>query len=201
MLSLYLGERTWAHRLPAGAKLTGLCAASLVLLPVDDYRVLLATLAGAGLLYPTLGREAVRQLNLLKPLLPILAVLMGIHLWLDDWQTGTAAVARILTMVLLANAVTMTTTMSDMMDALAPVLAPLRWVGGNPDKLALAVALVIRFVPVLFAEWQARENAWRARGGKRGTWRLIPGFCLGALRLSAAVGDALDARGYGRRVP
>ncbi len=199
MLSLYLDRPSWAHRLPAGAKLLALCAVSIVLLPIDDPRILIATALGATALYPLLGRDAVRQLALVKPLIPILVVLMGLHLWFDDWQTGIAAVARILTMVLLANAVTMTTTMSDMMDALNPVLAPLRWIGVDTGRVALAVALVIRFVPVLFAEWRARETAWRARGGGRGTWRLIPGFCLGALRLATSVGDALDARGYGRR--
>lgn len=199
MLSLYLNQRTWAHRLPAGAKLLTLCAVSLVLLPVDDARVLVATMTGALAIYPVLGREAVRQLSLIKPLIPILAILMGLHIWLDDWQTGVAAVARLLTMILLANAVTMTTTMSDMMDALEPVLRPLQWTGVDTGKIALAVALVIRFIPVLFAEWRERETAWRARGGGRGTWRLIPGFCLATLRLATSVGDALDARGFGRK--
>ncbi|MGB0670412.1 MAG: energy-coupling factor transporter transmembrane component T family protein [Rhodospirillales bacterium] len=198
MLSLQLEGRTWLHAWPAGVKLLILAAVSIALLPVGDWHILLAVLAAVLGLYASLGREACAQVVLVKPLLPILAVVFGLHLWLNDWQTGTVAVCRLLAMVLLANAVTMTTTLSAMMDALMPVLAPLRLVGLRPQSLALAVALVIRFVPVIFAEWQAREQAWKARGGGRDSWRLIPAFCLGVLRLATAVGEALDARGFGR---
>lgn len=200
MLSLQLSNQTWANRLPAQFKLLALCAVSLAVLPVDDVGIMLGVLAVVLMLYATLGMEAVRQLSLVKPLVPILAILFAIHLWATDWQTGLVAVSRLLAMVLLANAVTMTTTMSDMMDAVMPLFQPLRIFGIQPTKVALAVALVIRFIPVLFAEWSARERSWQARGGGRQTWRLFPAFSLGVLRLSSNVGNALDARGFARHL-
>ncbi len=199
MLSMQLSNQTWAHLLPAPFKLLMLCAVSIAMLPVDDVGIMLGVLAIVLLLYVTLGMEAIRQLSLIKPLLFILAVLFAIHLWATDWQTGLVAVSRLLAMVLLANAVTMTTTMSEMMDAVMPLFQPLRIFGIEPAKIALAVALVIRFIPVLFAEWSARERSWQARGGGRQTWRLFPAFSLGVLRLSSNVGIALDARGFARR--
>lgn len=198
MLSLQLSNQTWAHRLPAQFKLLVLCAVSIAVLPIDDVGIMLGVLAAVLVLYAILGMEAVRQLSLVKPLMPILVVLFAIHLWATDWQTGLVAVSRLLAMVLLANAVTMTTTMSDMMDAVMPLFQPLRIFGIQPTKVALAVALVIRFIPVLFAEWSARERSWQARGGGRQTWRLFPAFSLGVLRLSSNVGNALDARGFAR---
>lgn len=70
---------------------------------------------------------------------------------------------RLLLMLLLADLVCMTTTMSALMAALAPVLRCLRPLGVNSRKLAVAVAvaLVLRFVPVLLTRW-------RARGGLEG---------------------------------
>jgi len=169
------------------------------MLPVNDVGIMLSVLAAVLLLYVSLGKEAIRQLSAVRPLVAILVVLFAIHLWATDWQAGLVAVSRLLAMVLLANAVTMTTTMSDMMDAVMPLFLPLRIFGIQPTKVALAVALVVRFIPVLFAEWAARERSWRARGGGRNTWRLFPAFSLGVLRLSSNVGNALDARGFVRR--
>jgi len=177
-------------------KLTALCLISIAILPVDDTTTMAGVLAAVLLIYPTLGREAVRKLSVLRPLLPILAALFAIHLWVTDWQVGLTAISRLLAMVLLANAVTMTTTMTDMMDAVLPLFAPLRIFGIRPTSVALAVALVIRFIPVLFAEWEARERSWRARGGGRNTWRLLPAYFLSVLRMSNNVGMALDARNF-----
>ena len=66
---------------------------------------------------------------------------------------------RLLAMLLLADLVSMTTTMSALMEVLAPALRVLRPLGVNPRKMALAVALVLRFVPVLLTRWRAREEA------------------------------------------
>jgi biotin transport system permease protein len=102
-------------------------------------------------------------------------------------------------MVLLADLVSMTTTMQDMMQALMPVLRLLRPLGVNPKKVSLAVSLAIRFVPVLSANWQSRSEAWRARTGRKPNWRLIGPFLGETLRMTDQVAEALDARGFARR--
>ena len=109
-----------------------------------------------------------------------------------------AAVVRLLMMILLADLVSMTTTMQAMMDALMPVLRVLRPLGVNPRKVSLAVSLAIRFVPVLSANWEARSEAWRARTGRRPSLRLIGPFITETLRMADQVAEALDARGFAR---
>ena len=199
MLSLYLPTRTWAHRVQAGPKLAGLCLISIAMLPVDDLAVMCLFMMAVLALYAALGKDACRQLAVLRPLVPILVVLFGLHLWVTGWEDGFISIGRLLSMAMLANAVTTTTTMSDMMDAVMPLLSPLRIFGVATDRIALAVALVIRFVPVLLADWASMERSWRARGGGRRTWRMLPAFSLGVLRLSNNVGNALDARGFAAR--
>lgn len=196
MMTPYLARRTWLHGLPAGAKLAGLAGLSLALLPVTDWRVVTLCLAGTVALYASLGREALRGLAFLRPLLPLLVVIAVLQGATDTWQAAAAAAARLVLMVLLANLVTVTTTMQELMDALAPLLSPLRRFGVSPKKLALAVALVVRFVPVLLARWQAREEAWRARTGRRASVRLIAPFLAETLRMAEQVAEALDARGF-----
>lgn len=196
MISAYLARPTWLHRLPAGAKLVALAAISIALSPVQDWRVLAGAVAATALIYALMGSEALARLRLLRPLVPVLVGIAALQWFAADWQGGVSVAARLVLMVMLAELVTMTTTMAAMMDAIAPAMRPLRHFGLDPQALTLAVALVIRFVPVLLETWQRRAEAWRARTGKRPGLRLVAPFVADALRLADHVADALTARGF-----
>jgi biotin transport system permease protein len=198
MISGYFERRTWLHRIPAGAKLLALFGLSLALLPVEDWRLLAAGLALCLCVYASFGRQAMRRLAGLRSFLPLLAIVFALHLLAGSWQAGAGALIRLLLMVLLADLVSMTTTMQAMMSALMPGLRLLQPLGVNPRKLALAVSLVVRFVPVLNASWAARSEAWRARTGRRASFRLIAPFIAETLRMADQVAESLDARGFGR---
>ncbi|WP_421697980.1 energy-coupling factor transporter transmembrane component T family protein [Ancylobacter sp.] len=195
MISLYLSQRTWLHGIPAGWKLLALALISLLAAPLDSLPIMAGLLLAVLALYASLGKAALRQIALLRPLWPLFLILLAFHWWNGDLLAGLVVLARILAMVLLANAVTMTTRMDAMMDAVEPLLAPLRLFGASPRAVALAVALMIRFVPLLFALWEALNDSWRARTGKRGGWRLLAPFCIQTLRLSHHTAEALAARG------
>ncbi len=194
MLSSHLSGDTVLHRLPAGAKLAGLAAATVVVLPVAAPAPALAVLAAVAALYAVAGREAVRRMGRVGPLVPVLAVVLVAQGLLASWGEGVAVVARILAMVWLANLVTMTTRMDDMLDTLAVPFAPLKAVGLPPRTVALAVTLVVRFVPVLLEEWGRLAEAWRARTGRRPGIGLLAPFALRVLDLSERVGETLAAR-------
>lgn len=192
----YLAGPTWLHRVPTGAKLAAVALVSLVLLPVREPAVLGAALAMTLLVYGSLGRQALSRLKLLKPLLPLLAVIGVLQGFFESWPAATAATLRILVMILVASLVTLTSTMQAMVDTLRPLMSPLRAFGINPRAPALAVALLIRFVPVLLAAWQEREEAWRARTGRRASIRLVPAFVAETVRMADQIAEALDARGF-----
>ncbi|MFN4089326.1 MAG: CbiQ family ECF transporter T component [Alphaproteobacteria bacterium] len=201
MISTYLARRSWLHALPAGLKLGALALISTALMPADDWRWMVIALAATLALYASAGRAALARLTLLRPLLPLLAIIGLLHGAAGNWLDGLVAVLRLVAMVLLANLVTMTTTMQALMDAVAPILRPFRVFGLDPRKLTLAVALVVRFVPVLLAAWEARAEAWRARTGRRPSPRLLVPFLAETLRLADHVGEALTARGFGAHPP
>jgi len=195
MISLYLAERTWLHAVPAGWKLLALAVISLAVAPFDSLALMAGLVVAVLALYASLGRAALRQIALLRPLWPLLAILFALHWWNGHAALGVAVMLRLVAMILLANAVTMTTRMDAMMDAIEPLLGPLRLVGVSPRRMALAVAMMIRFIPLLFALWEALNESWRARTGKRGGWRLLAPFCIQTLRLSHNTAEALAARG------
>ncbi|HEX2510044.1 MAG TPA: energy-coupling factor transporter transmembrane component T [Microvirga sp.] len=196
MIAGYLAHPTWLHRVPTGAKLALLAAASLAVLPIADPLALLAALGFTLLIYASLGRQAVSRLAVLQPLLPFLILIGALQAWFESWPAAVASTTRILLMILVASLVTLTTTMQAMAESLLPLMRPLRLAGINPRAPALAIALVIRFVPVLLASWQEREEAWRARTGRRASIRLIPAFVAETLRMADQIAEALDARGF-----
>ena len=198
MISGHLAHRTWLHAVPARLKLIGLAALTCISFWIDDPRLLGLGFAIVLVNYLCLGREARGQLKLLSSLVPIFAVIGLFQFWSVGGEAAAAILLRLCLMILLADLVSMTTPMLDMMDAIEPLLRPLSIFGLDAMRLSVAVALVIRFVPALMEEWMRRNEAWRARTGRRASVRLLPAFLGGVVTLADRVAEALDARGFGR---
>lgn len=195
MIGAPLSKRTWLHHVPAGLKLLFMAGATVVFFWIKEPLILLASLVLVLLVYLALGREAVLRLRLFRFMLPVLVIVGAFQFFASGPADALASVSRLALMVLLADLVSMTTPMMAMMDAFLPVLRPLRYAGLDPSQLALAFALVIRFVPVLLDDWLRRREAWRARGGSHGSWRLVAPWIAGLLRIADRIAEALDARG------
>lgn len=195
MIGLYLEQRSPLHRVPAGWKLLGLALASLALFPLGDPLVLLACLAASLSGYALLGRQGLSALQALRPLAMILGFVLGLHALLGSFETGLLVALRLATLFLLANLVTLTTRMDEMIDALRPVLRPVAWIGLPERRLALAIALVIRFTPVIVDMVHRLQEAHRARSGRKGHIKLVAPLCLQALNTADHVAEALAARG------
>ncbi|MGR3197156.1 MAG: CbiQ family ECF transporter T component, partial [Paracoccus sp. (in: a-proteobacteria)] len=180
---------------PAGGKLLAVCIATTLLFPVQNIAVQLAAAAVVGLLYALPGRVFLKAgLRSLRPLLPFVVILLLWHAVTRDVGDGVRIVLRMVTLVALANLVTMTTTLAEMMDVLHRVLGPLRRVGMRTDRIEIGVALVVRFTPVLVARASALSLAWRARSLRRPGWRLMVPLVLSAFDEADHVADALRAR-------
>ena len=195
MISLFLGQRTWLHGVPAGLKLVVLAASSVVLFPIQHAGWQAVALSVVLALYMSAGPTALRQLRLMRPLIPLFALIFALQWWSFGWSVGLTLVLRMSTLVLLANLVTLTTRMDDMLAALRPVLLPLQWLGLSPDRLAFAVGLLVRFVPVLLAVLEQLLDTWRARGGNRQVWKLAIPLTIQSIRMADHVAEALAARG------
>jgi biotin transport system permease protein len=188
--------KTRAHDWPAGAKLAALCGGTLVLFFLTNPWFQLAALLGTMALYAVPGRLFLKTgLRALKVLWPFLLVVGIWHLWEGSHAEGATILMRMITMVALANLVTMTTRLSDMIAVVQTLVAPLRRFGVNTRAFEIAMAMVIRMVPVLFTKASALIDAWKARSRRRPGWRIVFPFLLLALDDADHVSDALRARG------
>lgn len=196
MIGLYHSQPTVLHRLPAGLKLSALLLAAVAFLSVSDWRIVTAAIAFAILAYLCLGWHCMRRLVMLRPLLPLFAVLGALQLWFSGFDAAALTIGRLLLMILLADLVTMSTSMQQIMDALEPLFSPMKRLGLRTERFTFSVSLVIRLVPSLLESWRRREEAWRARTGRRPSLVLIRPFLADVLRNGEHIAEALDARGF-----
>ena len=195
MLTLTSPVECWAHRQAAGMKLVVLAVATTGLFLDASPWVLAGALLATGGLYLSAGTGFARSgLRLLWPLWPFVAVVGLWHLWTGEVVQGAAILLRMVTAVALANFVTMTTRLSDMLavfERLARPLAPIL----PPRRLALAFALVIRFIPVMLERMALIRQSWAARSPRSPRWRVMVPATLAALEDADRVAEALRARG------
>lgn len=196
MLTLTSSHKTWAHPLPAGAKLLALAGVTAGLFALQTPLSLgVAALAVAGLLAsggPAFARES---LAMLRPLLPFVVIIALWHLITRDPSGGAVILLRMAAAAAAANFVTMTTRLSDMLAAMECALRPLQALGLKPKPFAIALALVIRFIPVMLARFDTLSTAFRARSPRRPGWRILMPATLSALDDAERVAEALRARG------
>lgn len=195
MLTLTSPVETWAHRVAAGLKLAALAVATTGLFLLGSPVPLAGALAATAGLYLTGGGQFARAgLRQLTPLWPFVLIVGAWHLWTGDLTGGQVILLRMVTAVALANFVTMTTRLSDMLavfERLARPLAPIL----PPRRLALAFALVIRFIPVMLERMGLIRQSWSARSPHPARWRVLVPATLAALDDADRVAEALRARG------
>jgi biotin transport system permease protein len=196
MISLTSPVETWAHRVPAGAKLAALCLATTGLFLIDAPAALALALAGVAALVATGGvrflRASLRALRVLVPFLLVIALWHGLT---GEVAEGIAIALRLLAALALANFVTMTTRLSDMVEVVTRLAAPLRWLGLSTRALELSVALVIRFTPAIAQRGGQLSQAWQARSRRRPGWRIVLPMAALALDDADQVAETLRARG------
>lgn len=196
MISLTSPVKTKAHDWPASFKLGGLCAATVILFFIENLVLQAAALCLVLLAYALPGSAflsaGIRQLKLLWPFVAIVAIW---HVWMNEVSLGATIILRLVSTVALANLVTMTTRLSDMIDVVRVLTGPLRRFGLKSRILELAIALVIRLTPVLVNKGTQLTWAWRARSRRSPGWRIILPFTVLALDDADQVAEALRARG------
>ncbi len=196
MISLTSPVETLWHRWPAGLKLALLCVATMLLFAAQRIEHQVFALAAVLGLYAIAGRAFLGAgLRSLRVLWPFLAVIAIWHIATRTYAEGAVVSLRLLSAFGLANLVTMTTRLSDMIAVVRALLTPFRAFGLQTRPLEIAIALVVRFTPVLMRKGGDLHDAWRARSVKRPGWRIVIPLTVLAIDDAEHVAEALRARG------
>ncbi|QCW51564.1 energy-coupling factor transporter transmembrane protein EcfT [Nocardioides dongxiaopingii] len=188
---------TVLHRLPAGAKLAGLSVISIGTVVAHAPAVTVSVFVLAVLL-ACLGRvPLVSLVRSLRLVLAIAVVAAALQWWWYDLPKAVETLVDLVSLALLAVVVTVTTAVTAMLDTIVRLLGPLRRVGLDTERVALAVALAIRALPATVDLGRETRDAARARGLGRDPRAHLTPFVIRVVAQAHLTGDALVARGIG----
>lgn len=193
--SLHVTGDGWLHRLPARYKLLALMMAGIVLFFVHHLWGLLFAFAISCVLVWSTGISARACWRQVRGLLYVLITIGGFTVIFHGWLEGAVVMLRVAALVGLALAVTLSTPSSAMIATCERALMPferLGWV--DAGKVALALALTLRFIPEIWQQFQDIREAQAARGLARHPLALLVPLIVKTLKRAQQVAQAIDAR-------
>jgi biotin transport system permease protein len=197
VISLHRPGSSLLHRLPAGVKLAVLAVAAL-LVSLWPHTPLTATLAFAAVFGMFLlgGFGPSVWAGQLWGTRWIVVLVAGSQLLFNGPEEALTATVRVVSVVLLAGLLTLTTRSEDLLDALERMLRPLRRIGVDSQRVAFTLSLTIALIPVIAGFARRVREAQQARGVRLGPRAIVPLLVM-SLRHADEVADAMTARGVG----
>ena len=195
-LGVYRPGSTLLHRLPVGVKLATLILLSVLIVALRGVTPSVVALTVAVLIAGVARLDLRSTWRSLRMVLIIALVAAALQWW---WTSGARAVETLLDLVslgLLALALSTTTASTAMIDAIVRWIGPLRRVGVDPDRVALTIGLSIQSLPGALQLATETRDAARARGLRTPRAWLTP-FVVRIVARAHETGAALQARGIG----
>ena len=203
MLSLYISYPTWLHRIHAGLKLSALAAASVLLLPADDIGLLGASCLTFTAGFASLGPPGRRRLWGLVKTAGLLALLIGAFQFaflfselgpVDAGRVALVSALRLLSLILLADLVSVTTPTAAMLNAIRRLLSPLEKMGLSVQRLAVGIGLMIRMAGLLRERLALVSQAIQARTRRGAGVKAVAPLIRQLGPLNQQLAEALYAR-------
>ena len=153
-------------------------------------------------------RRAIRLVDVLKTA-GLLAAFIGFFQFLfvvrevGSLQALIAAATsalRLLSLVLLADLISVTTPLNKMLNVIRGLLRPLKPLGVKSDRLSLVVGMMIRSASLLRQLSQTAGDAYRARSGKSAGIGIVAPLVRQAVSANLLLAEALQSRAL-RRTP
>ena len=197
-LGVYIPGSSWIHRLPAGVKFWALCG----FIVFTTFAISSPVAAAAALLLASCGLVIARiplavAWGQLWPPLLIMIPLAGFQLWQQGPRTALVVFLSIYANLIAAILLTLTTTISELMDGLERTLAPLGRLGVPVGHLSLAMSLTLRLIPLMLGTIAEVHDARKARGYGASPIAFATPVMIRSLRRAHALAEALAARGVG----
>jgi len=224
-LGQFIPSDSLIHGLDPRTKALSVILLSLVILNSQPAAAAIFTLFLLSLI-PVSRIPAGAFLRALKPALPFLLLLFGIHLLFTggapippfpDWRItvtyqglhkGTLVTWRFALLLMSASFLTFTTSPSELVCGLEWLLRPLNILGISSRDVAFMVSLALRFVPTLLEEIRMIREAQMARGASFGTGGLrkrtrsilflLTPLLNNSIQRAEDLALAMESRGYGR---
>ncbi len=194
MGSLYSEHRTWMHAVPAAVKLILLGVLGTFLFLTQSSTTLFLSAGACCAMFASLGRACLAARKLIFSLVVAGLLVVALHTLLGQTMLGVVSATRLLSAALLGISLTLTTRSNDLLHVFEQLLLPLQRLGIRTDRLALQLALMLRFTEHFFVQWRRLDDAHRVRTGKPGGVRILAPLTIQMLVSARRVADTLDVR-------
>lgn len=183
------------HRTRPLVKIASLAVFCTGLFVVEGWGTVIAggTLVGAG--FVVAGLHLRHAAHALRPVFWILAAIFAVQIWLAGPLVAGFVVARFAVLILAAALVTLTTTTGEFVAGIEAALkhAP-RWV--PKERIALAISLALRFIPLVGSILDEVRQAQRARGHERNLTALLVPLVVRTLKTADDMARAIQSRSF-----
>ena len=194
MGSLYSEHATWLHRVPAAIKLLFFAVLGPILFLLDGPTALATCALACCLLFASLGRATQPARKLVLSVLLAGLLIVAFHAWMRQPMLGVVSALRLLSASLLGIALTLTTRSRDLLSVFEVLLSPLQRVGIRTERLALQLAMMLRFTEHFFVLWKRLDDAHRVRTGKSGGFTILAPLTIKMLISARRAADTLELR-------
>ena len=138
----------------------------------------------------------------IRPAAWILGLLAAYHLLLRrDPATAAEVLLTVVTALLATRVLLETTPLPELLDGLVRLLWPLRLMGADPQRIGLAIQIMLRSIPFLTGVLDDLRDAAAARGTRLGPVGLAAPLVISAVAHGQRTGEALAARGLDSSSP
>ena len=194
MGSLFSEHPTWLHRVPAAFKLIFFAVLGALPFLIEGPTVLTAIAVACSLLFASLGRATLAARKLVTSVVLAGLLIVAFHAYLQQPLVGVVSALRLLSASLLGIALTLTTRSRDLLTVFEQLLSPLQRVGVRTERLALQLAMMLRFTEHFFVVWKRLDDAHRIRTGKAGGLRILAPLTIKMLVSAQKAADTLELR-------
>lgn len=188
---------SWLHRLPAGWTWLLMFVPALVALLAGRWQVSAGVAVFAAVALLSAGIPPRIALWPGWAFTVLVALVVGYQV---AWGSLTAAGvvgANLVGCLWLARMLTLTTPVSDLIDAASRAAHPLARIGFPAERFGLAIGLMVRSVPHIMGAFEDVRDAARARGLERNWFARITPVLVLTVAYAERTGEALVARGLG----
>jgi biotin transport system permease protein len=190
---------TLLARIPVSIKFAVLFVAGIGLYLITSWQLMVGFLAlavAAVLLTGVPPRRLARPVLGLVIIIGVVVIMTGLT---TGWPAALINGLRLITLCLLAYAVSLSTRFAEMLQLFERVLAPTARFGLNPARISLALSLTVRFIPQLRTTYLQVREAQYARGLQNRPLATLVPMIIRTLQSAEQIAEAIDARAYDTR--
>lgn len=185
----------WLHRTAPGVKLSVIALIGIVALIFRDPVINWSMFAVLIVLGFTARLRLGHFLRTWLYAAVLILIVVAMQYFFGSLRAGLTVGGTVFACVQAAMLLTLTTTVAQLLDTFTVIVSPLRFLGVNPDTIALTASLMVRAISHISGLLGEADRAARARGLDSSIKARVVPAILRSVKYAQDTGRALDARG------